>query len=156
MLYHVTDKDSAIEVWNSDRFKPSINSKKRPKRKKMREDIDKVGNDTYDNWVDRDRALFAWSSFDKSTRYAERFLEPAIIEFDIDGLAWYVKNHIAEDLYKCYRNSNKNCSVDYLVSQSEVWNGLRDSEIEVWLRPPSVGNIYSVYDSFGDPINIPD
>lgn len=151
MVYHVTDKKTGRKIWESNTINPE--NTKRERRSQMRDHIDKLGHKQWDEWVDRKEAVFAWATFERASRYSERFVEPSIVEFDCQGSSWCVQNFITEDIYREYSSETGDDIVWNLVNRAEKWNGQRDDELEIWMQPESVGEIYGVYDEFGDPLN---
>lgn len=152
MPYHVTKKENGINIWKSRSIDPKPQNRKR--RRNMRIRIDDLGNEMWSNWVNRQNAVFAWSTFDRATRYAERFREAAIVEFECEGTAWCVDNFVVEDIYGRYSKDTEDDVLWILVTEAEEWQGKRDNDIEVWMQPEAVGEIYGVYDGFGEPIEI--
>jgi hypothetical protein len=150
MPYHVTDKETGYKIWNSQTIKADATG--RENRDEMRSHIDKLGQKQWNNWVNRNNAVFAWSTFERASRYAERFMAPAIVEFDCSGTAWCVQNFITEDIYREYSSDTEDDIIWNLVNQAQEWNGQRDNELEIWMQPESVGDIHGVYDQFGDPL----
>lgn len=150
MPYHVTRKENGLQIWEDGTIQSEDQGRSR--RKRMRQHIDELGNKQRNNWVNRTNAVFAWSTFSRAKRYAERFMEPAIVEFDCSGSAWCVQNHIIEDVYRDYSAEMDEKFIQQIVNRAEEWHGKRDSELEVWMQPENVGNIHGVYNQFGDPL----
>lgn len=152
ILYHVTSKDLGIKIWNDGlKFNPSIN-KNRKKRESMREDIDRLASERYNNYVPRKNAIFGWTTFDAAERYATaNYTEPAIVEFNINGRAWCVEEYIAEDLYSEYTVDDSDKLIDRAINYYREWSGERNKELEVWLQQESVGKVIAVVDEFGNP-----
>lgn len=152
MLYHATDKETGIKIWKNGL--KSIRQPERGKRKSLRKHVDKISKEQYENYVPRENAIFAWTTFEAAERYASRFLEPAIVEFDLNGPAWCVENHITEDLYSSYNSNYTDEDIFYYITNYREWNNIRNNDLEVWFQEKSVGNIYSVLDYYGEPLPI--
>jgi len=71
----------------------------------LRKHVDKVAFNNYSNYVPRQNAIFAWTTYDSALKYANRYPEPAIVEFDLNGPAWCVESDISEDLYNSYNEN---------------------------------------------------
>lgn len=97
----------------------------RPKRKRMRMQIDKIGKEEYEKWVSREEAIFAWTTFEKAVYYAERhYLEPLIVEFSIDGTAWCIDNHYIELFFDEYSEETTNKEIkDNIIEYAELYTG---------------------------------
>ncbi len=150
MLYHVTDKETGVKIWNEGL--QSNQSITRAKRTSLRKHVDRLASEKYKNYVPRKNAIFAWTTFEAAVRYAARYPEPAIVEFDLDGLAWCVESHIAEDLYDSYNENYSDEDVLHTVSHYRPWNNIQNDELEVWFQESNVGYIYRVVDDYGEPI----
>jgi|AntRauMinimDraft_2_1070382.scaffolds.fasta_scaffold00328_5 hypothetical protein len=152
MLYHVTDKDSGIEIWNNGLKSNTAINNNRTRRKNMRKDIDEIASKKYDNYVPRTNAIFAWSTFEAAERYASsNYTTPAIVEFEIKGDAWCVEEYVSEDLYRNYKSDESKESVENVVEYYRQWDRQRNDELEVWLQQSSVGKVTRVVDEFGNP-----
>jgi len=153
MIYHVTDIQSGVEIWEEDRLKSSSDiNEKRNVRAEMRRNLDQVGQEMYADWVFRKSSVFGWPSFEKATQYANRYLEPAIVTFDCAGPVWCVESHKIEEFYTEYIENSSESSAVELVESARKWNGEINSEIELWFNPSNVTQIYEVTDEFGNPI----
>jgi light-regulated signal transduction histidine kinase (bacteriophytochrome) len=153
MPYHVTSKQVGQKIWNTQTI--DINeqiNKNRTRRKKMREEIDEKANKKYADWVNRSEAVFAWATFEKATQYAKKFQEPAIVEFDISGTAWCAESFLVEYLHHEYSDQLDDKLIIQLIEQARKWNGEHNEEIEIWFKPKSVNQIYSVTDEYGNPL----
>lgn len=155
MLYHATDKKSGLKIWkNGLKSNKKINNN-RSKRKSLRKHIDKIAQKQYNNYVLRENAIFAWTTFEAAERYsAGRFLEPAVVEFDLNGPAWCVENHISEDLFESYNSTYKDRDIFYIVTNYRKWHNVKDNNLEVWFQETSVKNVHRVLDIYGDPLPI--
>lgn len=152
MLYHVTDKDVGIKIWNEGLKSNSTVNNNRMRRKSMRKHVDKVASENYDNYVPRQNAIFAWTTFNSAVRYAERYPEPAIVEFDLNGPAWCVESDIAEDLYSSYDENYTDEDILKAIFHYREWYKIRNSELEVWFQESSVNEICRVVDDYGNPL----
>lgn len=151
MLFHVTSRDKGLKIWNEG----SINrdeaiNQKRKKRRRMRIEIDNLGRQEYEDWVNREEAIFAWTTFEKAVQYSEHYLEPAIVEFKAEDPKWCVENYAIENLLE--QDDLTDEATKGIVDMSRRWDGNRSSKIEVWMRPESVTQIYRVTDDFGNPL----
>lgn len=126
----------------------------RPQRKRMRMQIDKVGREEYENWVPREEAIFAWTTFEKAVYYAERnYLEPAIVEFGIDGTAWCIDNHFIEVLFDEYSEETTDEEIkENIIKNANIYTGQREDKYEVWTQNSPITTISGVYDTIGNPL----
>lgn len=153
MLFHVTTRDKALNIWKTGKIEYDENiNQNRTERRELRKRIDKLGRENYSSWVNRRESVFAWSTFDKAVMYSERFLQPAIVEFETDGTCWCVENYAIEDLLSA--DSLNDEDIESVVNMSKKWDGESRNEIEVWVKPQSISNIYRVSDEFGSPLSL--
>jgi len=154
MLYHATDKKSAIKIWKNGLKSNDIVNNNREHRKKLRKHTDKVAVKNYSNYVPRENAIFAWTNFEDAVDYSVRFYQPAIVEFDINGPAWCVENHISEDLYESYNSDYSDLDIYHYVSNYRPWNNINKRNVEVWFQESSVGSIYRIVDDYGEVLSL--
>lgn len=151
MLFHVTSREKGMKIWNegSINIDETINQGRKARRK-MRTKIDKLGSQKYEDWVHREEAIFAWTTFEKAVQYSNHYVEPAIVEFEAEDPRWCVENYAIEDLLRQDETTGE--GAERIVDMSCRWDGDRSGDIEVWMKPESVTQIYRVTDDFGDPL----
>lgn len=152
ILYHVTNKEKGIQIWEQGLKSNSKINETRSRRRQMREHIDRLAFEKYSNYVSRKEAIFAWTTFDKAVSYAKMYQEPAIVEFDISGNAWCVESFIAEDLYETYHTDIDDMIMLNTIKHYKPWTGQRNDELEVWFQEKSIDGISRVVDNFGNPL----
>lgn len=156
-LYHVTKGEKAGQIWESGiRYEPPEANWVKD-RGKMRSMIDKKGNEIYQNWIDRKKAVFFWTTHSKAMRYADKFLEPAIVEVDVNQECWCLPNRELEILYENFvsKSDKEKLNVERVVQMAREWNGERNDDIEVWTDSPVQSeNIHQIYDINGDVFEI--
>lgn len=138
-MYHVSKAENAKQIFTS-----GLQSKPPDKnwvndREEMREQLDQIANKEYTNWVNRKDAIFFWPNYQKAVRYAERYLEPAIVEVDTSGLTvWCMRNTSLENLFDTYVNENEfdKKQAEMIIQNAREWTGSRDEDIEAWTSSP--------------------
>lgn len=119
----------------------------------MRIRIDKKGFESYgSDWIPRLQAVFAWSTFESALQYSERFREPAIVSCTVEKPIWSVPSFIIEELYAGYDEKTDDSEILHVISRSEMWNGLKNIDLELWTYPKNVTQINEITDEFGDPL----
>lgn len=140
-----------MNIWESGRIQVNEEiNKTRTKRRNFRNRIDKKANKKRDGWIDRNDAIYAWTTYDKALSYSKFYQEPAIVEFDYSGEAWCIENYIIEDTFAS--NNIELEDINNIIKNSRRWNGVQNNNIEVWLKPSSVSEIYHVTDDYGNPL----
>lgn len=121
----------------------------------MRKHIDKLARNKYTNYIPRGNAIFAWTTFEYASHYGlNNYIEPAIVEFDIDGKAWCVENFISEDLYTEYNANMSDSIILNIIENYREWTGQRNEDIDVWVQESNISNISGVYDADGNPLEL--
>lgn len=157
-LYHVTKASNAEDIWNDGLKNKPPSESWVESRQRMRSKLDNQGREQYNNWVDRENAIFFWTTHNSAIRYADKFLDPAIIEVhDVDGLLWCLPNYILEDVFSDFISDSKNIQDDqlkYIINSARVWNGDRNDDLEVWTQPTvSPNKIHQIYDYEMNPLD---
>lgn len=151
-MYHVTKSKFAENIWNR-----GIQSKKphkswMKKRKEMRRILDEIGNRKYSDWINRQDAVFMWTSYQRAIRYAERYVDPAIIEVETSDINfWSIRNTHIEILFNDFNDIDEDEfreNVCTFIQEAKKWNGEVNENIEIWTSSPvhktNINQIYSI------------
>jgi hypothetical protein len=151
-VYHVSKGKYAQEIWNNGVRSNPPEAQWVEKRNRMREIIDKKGNEIHKDWINRRGSVFFWSTYNRAIRYAEKFVNPAICEVNPDKEFWCIPNAQLETIFDKFCDEDKIIDdVESLVSNARLWNGQREDNIELWTNPPiDSDNIFQIYNINGD------
>lgn len=151
-MYHVTKSDLAEDIWNQGIKSREPNKSWMKKRKEMRCILDDIGNDKYRNWINRQNAVFMWTSHRRAMRYAERYVDPAIVEVETSDMdLWSIRNTDIEILFDDFDNMSEDKfrkNATKVVDGARKWNGEINEDIEIWTSSPvhnsSINQIYNI------------
>lgn len=148
--YHVTTEQN-VESLKSEGLKPKNKHPSHRTRKEMREQFDLVMNDRVDNWVDREGAVFFWSSFEDARRYAENNFDTRrenvyVVSFDLSSKDCFsAYNPFIEDVFRDWPVNLESLDIEDYV---EPWSGNETAEYEIWcqdsLSASSITNIVQI------------
>ena len=161
-MFHVTKAENAAQIWRNGVRQRAPNAQWVEQRQEMRQLVDKVGNETHNDWVNREGAVFLWPTHNGAIRYADRLLEPAIVEVHLSSPnAWCLPNTELEIFFDSFRDSQTQQEKEILkenaqklVDTARPWNGQRDDRLEVWMQPPIPQSaIHRITDTTGQPLD---
>lgn len=155
-MYHVTKMENAESIWDTGLSDKTVQISWAKTRRDMRQRIDSVGMNEYSDWANRTDSVFLWPTYKKARRYAERYMEPAIVEIiQPNKTVWSLPNHMLEDLFQHLLTNNtvSEEQIKRIVNHSRKWNGEYDNSLELWVQSPiSADNIQQITDYTGEPI----
>lgn len=146
--FHITHK-SNIEDIQSEGLHASTEGEWRKKRRKFRQQIDEYAAKNFTDWLDRECAVFFWTSISDAERFSRTAFEHSdeyrIITVDLsDYTVWTADNQIFEHIYsenihteiEGLTDSEENIELEELGQTAQEWTGEQRTNFELWCQGP--------------------
>lgn len=157
-MFHVTRRENVAEIHSQGLRAENPDGDWVVKRTEMRRLIDDIGTEMKDDWIPRTDGVFLWTTRQKALQHSERYINPAIVEVDAQGIDFYcVPNFAVEDLYEEYiqggiSDEEAESAIKQLVRMARLWNFQFDDGLELWTQGPIEPEYLSITDIEGKPI----
>lgn len=139
--FHVTHQSNIPDI-RSNGLKPRDDGDWREKRKELRNIVDEYAQEHATNWVNRENAVFFWTTIDDAMKFINTHFENwndfVIISVDLNGKkVWQAESEFMEEMYRDWMDDrNLEYDLQQLQNHSQIWTGEQEPDYEIWCQPP--------------------
>lgn len=142
--FHITHK-SNVEAIKANGLRASSEGEWRQKRKELRQAIDDYAHENFDDWVDREGAVYFWTRIQDAERFAELSYEYdeeyVILTVDLSSYTvWATDNQLIEQIFEGWMTEgevrDEVQKLTELESDSYEWDGKQRKGYELWCQTP--------------------
>jgi len=115
------------------------------KRKDLRKKVDSYARENFDNWINRENAVFFWTCIEDALKYIERQLQypqqsqhVVIVEVDLEGYdVGTAPYEFVEEMYRSWMNDESIQNyLEEVQNKTSPWDGSIQSNQELWCQSP--------------------